>query len=218
GATRGIGSLAIIYAGARDPANGASQLIQLADKYPGRIEIVKYLAADEESNDAIATVIGGKHGRVDTVIANAAIPCMGKVHDTPSDKFSEVFSINVLGPIVLFQSFRDLLKASPHPRFVPISSLGGSLALITSGTIDTAPYGTSKAALNWVTRKIHYEEDWLTTEVVFTGKNVAFEENFRNTMRTPDVAAGMIVDILLASTREKDGGEFHAVEGGRHPW
>jgi hypothetical protein len=56
------------------------------------------------------------------------------------------------------------------------------------------------------------------TEVVFTGKNVAFEENFRKTMRTPDVAAGMIVDILLASTREKDGGEFHAVEGGRHPW
>jgi hypothetical protein len=32
---------------------------------------VKYLAADRESNDAIATVIGGRHGRVDTVIANA---------------------------------------------------------------------------------------------------------------------------------------------------
>jgi NAD(P)-dependent dehydrogenase (short-subunit alcohol dehydrogenase family) len=69
----------------------------------------------------------------------------------------------VLGPIVLFQSLRDLLKASPHPRFVPISSLGGSLALIRAGTIDTAPYGTSKAALNWVTRKIHFEEDWLST-------------------------------------------------------
>lgn len=62
---------AVIYAGARDPSNGASQLIQLVDKYPGRIEIVKYVAADKEGNDAIAKVIGGRHGRVDTVIANA---------------------------------------------------------------------------------------------------------------------------------------------------
>jgi hypothetical protein len=62
---------AIIYAGARDPENGASYLVQVAAQYPGRVEIVKYVAGDKEGNDAIAKEICTKHGRVDTVIANA---------------------------------------------------------------------------------------------------------------------------------------------------
>ncbi|KAF8172475.1 hypothetical protein BJ912DRAFT_859991, partial [Pholiota molesta] len=54
---------------------GASQLIQVATQYPGRVEIVKYVAGDKEGNDVIAKEIGTKHGRVDTVIKNAgAIP------------------------------------------------------------------------------------------------------------------------------------------------
>jgi NAD(P)-dependent dehydrogenase (short-subunit alcohol dehydrogenase family) len=44
-------------------------------KYPGRVEIVKYVAGDKAGNEAIATQIKAKHGRVDTVIANAgAVP------------------------------------------------------------------------------------------------------------------------------------------------
>jgi hypothetical protein len=62
---------AIIYAGARDPSGGAAQLKELVAKYPGRVEVVKYVAGDKEGNDAIAAEIKAKHGRVDTVIANA---------------------------------------------------------------------------------------------------------------------------------------------------
>jgi NAD(P)-dependent dehydrogenase (short-subunit alcohol dehydrogenase family) len=40
-------------------------------KYPERVEIVKYVAGEKEGNDAIAAEIKAKHGRVDTVIANA---------------------------------------------------------------------------------------------------------------------------------------------------
>jgi hypothetical protein len=106
---------AIIYAGVRDPSGGASQLRELLPKYPGRVEIVKYVAGDKEGNDAIATEIKAKHGRVDTVIANAGeIPrsirliiwftyihfmllgianYTGKVHEAPVDKFQEHFSV-----------------------------------------------------------------------------------------------------------------------------
>lgn len=78
---------------------------------------------------------------------------------TPS--LAYIHQINVLGPIVLFQSVREVLKASVLPRFVPISSVGGSLGMLAPGTLDLTPYGTSKAALNWVARKIHYENEWL---------------------------------------------------------
>ncbi len=60
---------AIVYAGARDTS--AAQIKEVAGKYPGRVVIVKYVAGDKEGNDAIATEIKGKYGRVDTVIANA---------------------------------------------------------------------------------------------------------------------------------------------------
>jgi NAD(P)-dependent dehydrogenase (short-subunit alcohol dehydrogenase family) len=62
---------AIIYAGARDPSGGGAQLKELAAKYLGRVEVVKYVAGDKEGNDAVAAEIKAKHGRVDTVIANA---------------------------------------------------------------------------------------------------------------------------------------------------
>ncbi|KAF8189067.1 hypothetical protein BJ912DRAFT_1106266, partial [Pholiota molesta] len=227
GATRGLGLAlvdviatrdpsAIIYAGARDPENGASYLVQVAAQYPGRVEIVKYVAGDKEGNDAIAKEIGIKHGRVDTVIANAgAIPLY-------------LLFVNAVGPIVLFQSVRDLLKASPLPRFVPISSTRGSVEYVATATFNI-PYGMSKAALNWVTRKIHYENDWLvaypqcpgavdTDMAVFADKTGAIAELLKGILRTPNVAAGMVLDILWASTREKDGGQFHSIKDGRIPW
>ncbi|KAF8176062.1 NAD(P)-binding protein [Pholiota molesta] len=242
GASRGIGlaivnsiaskdNSAIIYAGVRDPSGGASQLRELLPKYPGRVEIVKYVAGDKEGNDAIATEIKAKHGRVDTVIANAGIAnYTGKVHEAPVDKFQEHFSVNVLGPIVLFQSIRDLLKASSLPRFIPISSGAGCLTVIQAGSMDVAPYGASKAALNWVTRKIHFENEWLVAFPQCPGavetdlakptldENSKHSERLRRVMRQPNVAADILVDIFSASTREKDGGQFHNAEGGMHPW
>ncbi|KAF8193051.1 NAD(P)-binding protein [Pholiota molesta] len=246
GATRGLGlafvddiatkdQSAIIYAGARDPSNGAALLIQIAAKYPGRVHVVKYVAGDKEGNDALAKQIAAEHGRLDTVIANAAIcaTTAKKVHETPADKFTDEFSVNTLGPIVLFQSTRELLKASPLPRFVPISSAGGSVDFIPQmGAMDASPYGASKAALNWVTRKIHFENEWLIVFPQCPGPvntdmaRLAAEKDKTGQMRamlatiflTPAAAASKLVDIITASTREKDGGQFHNSDDGRHPW
>lgn len=70
--------------------------------------------------------------------------------------------VNVTGTIVLFQAMYGLLKKSAAPRFVPISNAGASLG----GKGITRPlgnvlYGATKAALNWATRKNHFENDWL---------------------------------------------------------
>ena len=51
----------------------ASALEELRQKYPGRIGIVKYVSADAEGNAQLAKEIQAKHGRVDTVIANAGM-------------------------------------------------------------------------------------------------------------------------------------------------
>ena len=63
---------AFVYAGVRDITK-ASALAELHQKYPGRIGIVKYVSADAEGNAQLAKEIQAKHGRVDTVIANAGM-------------------------------------------------------------------------------------------------------------------------------------------------
>lgn len=73
-----------------------------------------------------------------------------------------ILKVNVMGPIVLFQVVHSLLKKSSNPRFVSIGSRGGCI----SGGFIEAPigsvcYGTSKIALHWATRKIHFENNWL---------------------------------------------------------
>ncbi|KAF9471366.1 NAD(P)-binding protein [Pholiota conissans] len=241
GATRGIGlalvediakkdPTAIIYAGGRN-ISASPQLAEAAARYPGRVEIVKYIAGDAETNNAIAKTIKEAHGRVDTVIANAGINNYGApVHEYPVEQFKDHFAVNTLGPIVLFQSVYTLLQASPSPRFVPVSTMGGSLKLLDNvpKNICTAGYSTSKTALNWVTRKIHFENEWLVAfplcpSPCSTDMGNDFIKKYMDgqssiPIRTPDVVAGMMVDIIMASTREKDGGEYHNVQGGRYPW
>ena len=59
-----------VYAGARDPDN-ASSLRNLETKYPDRLAVVKCVSADVEGNATLAKEIEKRHGRLDTVIANA---------------------------------------------------------------------------------------------------------------------------------------------------
>lgn len=78
---------------------------------------------------------------------------------------------NLYGPIVLFQATHSLLRKSANPKFIPISSQAASIDGITvrSAAVGATGYGSSKAALNWVTRKIHFENDWLTTFLISPG-------------------------------------------------
>ena len=59
-----------VYAGVRDPDN-ASSLGELQRKYSGRIALVKCVSADVEGNTTLSKEIERRHGRLDTVVANA---------------------------------------------------------------------------------------------------------------------------------------------------
>ncbi len=86
---------------------------------------------------------------------------MDSILETPIKQFEDHFHVNALGVVVLFQAFYGLLKASKEPKFIPISSASGSLTAFMASPITANAYGTSKAALNFVARRIHFENDWL---------------------------------------------------------
>jgi NAD(P)-dependent dehydrogenase (short-subunit alcohol dehydrogenase family) len=125
---------------------------------------VKLTSGDEADNKAAVAEIERVAGRLDVVIANAAIGLLaGSVLETSPQAMAEHFAVNTIGPLVLFQATYPLLKASSDaPKFIPISSVGGSITYCAPMGIPHLPYGTSKAALNYLTVKIRADHEGLS--------------------------------------------------------
>lgn len=70
--------------------------------------------------------------------------------------------VNAIEPLVLFQATLPLLRKAAHgsSEFVTVSSAGGLvLAVWSSGLSPVAAYGASKAVVNYLTRKNHFEHE-----------------------------------------------------------
>ncbi|KAL1756543.1 hypothetical protein FB107DRAFT_211280 [Schizophyllum commune] len=241
GANRGIGlSLVallaarpdtIVFAGAREPAR-ATDLQALATAHPNRVYPVKLVSADRASNAAAAEEIKKVAGKLDVVIANAAISeCIENMLGVPKEELVRHFEINSVGPLVLFQAVWPLLKASPAPKFVPITSMVGSVEVGSLFDIDNIPYGTSKAALNWITRKLHHDFPELIAFPINPGtvetdllKNGRKDPKVVEALKTlppitPEESARGILEQVDKATRETHGGQFvNYVGQERIPW
>jgi NAD(P)-dependent dehydrogenase (short-subunit alcohol dehydrogenase family) len=86
----------------------------------------------------------------DFAFLNPAIPHQGQV--------------NVNGTLVLFQATYPLLKASTStPKFIAVSSAAGCITIGSTMPMKAVAYGASKAALNYVVRKLQQENKELGT-------------------------------------------------------
>lgn len=115
---------------------------------------------------------------LDVVIANAGISnYFGRAAVTPAHEMMEHFRVNAVAPLLLFQATAPLLERAPSPRFVVMSSAAASLDGVERLPVENTAYGASKAAVNFVARRIHYENPgmvvfpispgWLRTDVGF---------------------------------------------------
>jgi norsolorinic acid ketoreductase len=186
GANRGIGkgltsSLlqrpnTTVIAAVRDVAKSISALESLPKASGSKLIIVKLDSSEADPKNA-AVQLQTEHGitSLDVVIANAGIAHSGAtVANTSSDALRDHFTINTIGPILLFQAVKPLLQASKsgNPKFLAISTAIGSIgaqAALASFPQTLSPYGASKAALNWAVTRIHFEEPWVTAYVTHPG-------------------------------------------------
>jgi NAD(P)-dependent dehydrogenase (short-subunit alcohol dehydrogenase family) len=152
----------IVFAGVRNPAE-AQVLNELAGRQADKLFVLKLVSADESNNRSAAEEIKRIAGRLDVVIANAGVMMNpSRVLESSQENMLHHFTVNVLGPMVLIQATYPLLKASTNtPKFIPISSGSGSIALGTQFPLPRVEYGTSKAALNWLTKKLWIENEGL---------------------------------------------------------
>ena len=97
------------------------------------------------------------------MIANSGIgKYFGQAGETPISEIRDHLDVNYIGTLVLFQATLPLLEASADPKFVLVSSFLGSLGDMEKYQLPVLSYGASKAAANYMIRKIHFEYPKLT--------------------------------------------------------
>ena len=211
------GSSALIYAGARDPAK-ADKLRQLASKHAS-VRVVQLRVDSDADHQAAAKQVEAEAGRVDVLLANAGIANPDAYEMTNAqtiDKLRQHFEVNTVGPVRLFNVFFALLSRSTKPKFIVVSSLVGSIANQNLfSAVPTANYGSSKAAINFITQRIHLEHPnivtvpihpgWVQTDMGNAGAKAA---GMAEAPHTIEQSINGIVKTIDESDRDHHGGKL----------
>jgi len=154
-----------VYIGSRNLENGLQAIEKLKSENLINVETVQIDVTDNNSVKNARIEIGKKTNVLDVLINNAGING-GEPYtalEAKSEQFLSAFNTNVFGVARVTQAFIDLLKKSPEPRIVNVSTSVGSLTLQSDPNwfgynfAKYAVYGASKAALNMFTVHLAYE-------------------------------------------------------------
>ncbi|HEX4291486.1 MAG TPA: SDR family NAD(P)-dependent oxidoreductase [Trebonia sp.] len=161
GASRGIGlevcrQLAalgyVVVLGSRDLR--AAELAAKELDPSGERVVAAHIEVDNSVNiDQLAAWIRERWGRIDAIVNSASTaPDQYAIAGTADlSPVAEALDVNLFGAWRVIQALLPLLRSSPRPRVVNVSSEGGSIALMSGGR---PAYSVSKAALNALTRML----------------------------------------------------------------
>lgn len=154
-----------VYIGSRNLENGLQAVEKLNAENLTKVEAIQIDVTDDNSVKNARTEIGKKTDTLDVLINNAGINggAPYTALEASSEQFLSAFNTNVFGVARVTQAFIDLLKKSPEPRIVNVSTSVGSLTLQSDPNwfgynfAKYAVYGSSKSALNMFTVHLAYE-------------------------------------------------------------
>lgn len=128
--------------------------------------------SETDAADAISE-LQTTHGihALDIVIANAGIAKLfPRVEDAQTSDLHEHFHVNAIGTVILFRAVLPLLKRSQKgAKFIAMGSTAGTIGDQEKAPVPNAVYGPSKAALNWLMKKIHIENEDLIAFPIHPG-------------------------------------------------
>ncbi|MBB5085111.1 SDR family NAD(P)-dependent oxidoreductase [Nonomuraea endophytica] len=173
------------------------------------IRFVQLDVTDPGSVEAAVDRIEAETGRLDVLINNAGVMVEWGLQSTDitAAHLRETYEVNVFGVVTVTSACVPLLRRSPNPRIVNMSSGLGSLTLMSDPTSPLSAraflaYSSSKAALNALTliyanslRAAGIKVNAVSPGLVPTDQNAAatFPRGDRTT------ADGAVVATLLAT-------------------
>jgi NAD(P)-dependent dehydrogenase (short-subunit alcohol dehydrogenase family) len=144
--------------GCRDVAKGQKALDEIQSTKPkGTLSLLQLDVEDDASIAKAVDSVTQQFNRVDVLVSNAGTAAPGTTGRT---QLSQIFSINVIGAMLVTEAFIPLLFNSSRPYLIQVSSGLGSIGLATdpnSGYYRSAwdEYRMSKVALNMMTIQMH---------------------------------------------------------------
>ena len=170
-----------------------------------------------ESTGAAADLVEQRYGRIDVLVNNAGIGGAWPQDPTTLDLdiLRTVLDTNVFGVILVTNALLPLLRRSPAPRIVNVSSNMGSLALQTGPIM--AAYAPSKTMLNAVT--VQYARALADTPILINAACPGYvATNFTGHAgrRTPEQGAATPVRLATLPDGGPSGGFFD--DDGEIPW
>jgi NAD(P)-dependent dehydrogenase (short-subunit alcohol dehydrogenase family) len=241
GANKGIGRATAeqlaalgmtVLIGARNPRRGqeAAAAVQAAG---GDAHAVTLDVTDPTTIQEAARRVEERFGHLDVLINNAGITGSGQVSpedardQIPSsvelDMVRAVFETNVLGVIAVTNAMLPLLRRSPAPRIVNLTSAVGSLTITSNpdgplaGLPASAAYAPSKTALNALT--VQYAKALRKDGIVVNAADPGFVDtdiNNHSGHLTPAQGAAVVVRLATLGADGPTGGFFS--EDGPMPW
>ncbi|MFF5969023.1 SDR family oxidoreductase [Streptomyces collinus] len=178
---------------------------------------------DDASVAGAAALVEESAGRLDVLVNNAGIT--GSVPQMPTEvdpaTVRTVVETNVIGVIRVTNAMLPLLRRSPSPRIVNMSSGVGSLTRQTTPGGDTGPiaaaYSPSKTFLNAVT--VQYAKELRDTGILINAAcpgYCATDLNGFRGVRTPEQGAAVAIRLATLPDGGPSGGFFD--DEGEVPW
>jgi NAD(P)-dependent dehydrogenase (short-subunit alcohol dehydrogenase family) len=206
-----------IFAACRGPER-ADALNELAGNHADCVAILQMDVNDEDSISAAVKAIAAKTDALDLLVNNAGIGggdharIMGQL---TSSEVSHVIRTNAVGPLIVTQACRDLLKNGDNPRVVMISSGLGSLQR-TGGS--SYAYRMSKAAMNMAARVLAFDGAMAGVITITVNPGwVQTDMGGPSASLKPEESGGALRALINRVTRA-DNGKFFQYDGSELPW
>lgn len=157
GASSGIGAaIAKVYAseGARVvvAARSSDKLQAVAEEINdlgGQAKAIVCDVAEEASVESLFEGVESEFGRVDILVNNAGLAKGGPTDELSFETWRSVMSVNLDGAFLCSRAAFKLMKRQKRGRIINIGSVSAKMP-----RIDSAPYTTSKFALEGLTRSL----------------------------------------------------------------
>jgi NAD(P)-dependent dehydrogenase (short-subunit alcohol dehydrogenase family) len=222
GASRGLGHAMAAEFVERDwhvtgtvrAGSGRTELHDLADAHPGRLDIETVDITEPAQIAALRERLAGRTFDVLFVNAGTTNDEHTRIGDVTTEEFTRVMVTNALSPMRVVETLSDLVP--PTGLIGAMTSGQGSITNNTTGFREV--YRGSKAALNMFMRSVAARETerdrafllmapgWVRTALGGPGARLTIEESVPN-----------LVEVLLAK-RDRPGLEYLDYLGRTVPW